>query len=584
MKPGRWKWAVVLIVACGGGMRAAAQPSIELDLRATEAYTNESIPFTISIFNHRQAEKPTIPDIPNCEITGGSSETEMSFDSRRGRSRSWIRYRYELVAFKPGDYTIPPIEVVADGKTLRTEARKLTVLPGEVSDLLQAEITAGTQRLFVGQQVAVTLSIYVRPAAYGRQQVDRSTMKRFVETAWGNLANFRDTGRGGTVRRRDSQGNEVEFYSYEFIDQLTLDQAGPLPFSEIVVGVDYPKFTRDRLGGAAVEKYRKLRIHPACDLPDVRPLPSAGRPANFTGAVGIYRIDTSARPTRVRVGDPIELTISLTGTGALESLPPPNLAAQPSLVELFRVPDEALAGRIENGRRIYSQAIRAKRGDVETIPPIEYPYFDADRGEYVIARSAPIPITVEASNALDVAALPELAVPTSTAPLAPEAIDGLRGLRVHESDLLANVSPVRMGQVLAAVLVPPGLFAIGCAWSVFSQARAGSEGRRRRQNALASALRRVDGVRDRSVQELPGEVAGALAAYLADRFDAPPGRYLGQAGVDALRERGVSGALLARIQELVQRCESAVYAGERGDANLADEARACLAELERERL
>jgi hypothetical protein len=584
MRIGWWTLALGLCVAYGGAVRAAAQPSVELDLRTDDAYTNESIPFTISIFNHRKAEKPAIPEIPNCEITGGSSETEMTLDSRRGTARNWSRYRYDLVVFKPGDYTIPPIEVVVDGKTLKTEPRKLTVLPGEVSDLLQAEITASTQRLFVGQQVTVTLTIYIRPAQYGRQQVERSTMKRFLETAWGNMANFRDTGRGGSVRRRDSQGNDVEFFAYEFIDQLRLDQAGPLPFSEIIVGVDYPKFARDRLGGVGVEKYRKLRIHPRCELPDVRPLPSEGRPPNFTGAVGAYRIDTSARPTRIRVGDPIELTISLTGTGDLDTLPPPNLAAQPSLVESFRVPDEALAGRIENGRRIYSQSIRAKRGDVEAIPPIEYPYFDADRGEYAVARSAPIAISVEASNAIDTAALPELAVPASTAPLAPEALDGLRGLRVHEHELLRTVRPVRMKHIVAAVIVPPALFALGCAWTAFSRSRAGNEFRRRQQNALPAALKRIDATRSRPAADLPGEVAAAFAAYLADRFDAPPGRFLGPAGVHELSLRNAPGPLIARCRDLIDRCESAVYAGGHGDAGLADEARECLTQLERERL
>lgn len=575
---------LLLLILSTGGLRAAAQPIVELDFRATEAYTNESIPFTITIFNYRKADKPAIPEIPNCEISGGNSQTEMTLDTRRGSSRNWVRYTYDFVAFTPADYTIPAIEVVVDGKTLKTEPRKLTVLPGEVSDLLQAEITAGTQRLFVGQQVTVTLTIYIKPALVGRQAADRSTMKRFLDTSWGSYANFRDTGRGGSVRRSDSQGNQAEFHAFEFIDQLVLDQAGPLPFSDIVVGVDYPKFMRDRLGGVSIEKTRKLRIHPACELPDVRPLPSEGRPASFTGAVGVFRIDVSARPTRVRVGDPIELSIALTGTGALDALPPPNLAAQASLVEAFRVPDEALAGRVENGRRIFSQAIRAKRGDVDAIPPIEYAYFDADRGEYAVARSAPISITVEASNSIDVSALPELAVPSNAAPLTPEAMDGLRGNRVDEAELLRTVRPLKMSHVAAVVLTPPAFFAIGWAWSALARARSGNAVRQRRQHALANALKRIDAARTRPLRDLPGELAAAIAAYLADRFDAPAGRFLGAAGVNALRERDAPEALLARCRDLIARCENAVYAGGEGDAALADRTRECLVQLERERL
>src|SRR6516162_9933180 len=41
--------------------------------------------------------------------------------------------------------------------------------------------------------------------------------------------------------------------------------------------------------------------------------PVAGRPADFSGLVGFFRISTSASPTEVRVEDPLTLTVRITG-------------------------------------------------------------------------------------------------------------------------------------------------------------------------------------------------------------------------------------------------------------------------------
>ena len=57
----------------------------------------------------------------------------------------------------------------------------------------------------------------------------------------------------------------------------------------------------------------------------VKPLPSAGRPAGFNGAVGRYTMQAKASPLEVTVGDPVTVNIQLSGQGAIESLNLPKL-------------------------------------------------------------------------------------------------------------------------------------------------------------------------------------------------------------------------------------------------------------------
>src|SRR5262245_6018297 len=47
--------------------------------------------------------------------------------------------------------------------------------------------------------------------------------------------------------------------------------------------------------------------------PGVEEPPVAGRPEDFSGLVGVYRISSSASPTEVNVEDPLTLTVRITG-------------------------------------------------------------------------------------------------------------------------------------------------------------------------------------------------------------------------------------------------------------------------------
>ncbi|MBI5864126.1 MAG: BatD family protein [Planctomycetes bacterium] len=579
LRTGRTSAAMICALAFFA-VRAAAQPSVELRIDANEAYADEATPLTLWILNYRQAGKPVLPAIPGCEFGGGSQETSMFSDGRQ--TRTTMRIHYELVAHKPGDLVIPPIEVDVDGRTLKTEPVKLTILPSQVADLLQAEITTDQKQLFVGQQVLLKLSVYLRPAIVNRQTIDRQSMKRFLKPTWGELNEFRETGKSGTQRRRDASGDAKDFYVFEYTLKMTLDRPGPLELGELAIPVDYPiSFGRDMFGEIFVEKYRRLRTQPQRLLPDVQPLPTANRPAGFTGAIGNYRIDVSARPLRVRVGDPINLTLALSGQGDLESLPPPNLAVQPGLTEKFRVPEESLAGRMENGRRIFTQTIRARTSDVREIPPIEYAFFDVERSDYAVARSAPLAITVEASNHLDASTLPEFATPSRQEPAAPEVVDGLLGNRVESESLLRAVRPVRISDVALVMIMPPAAFIAACAWSTVSQRRTTGSRQRRRQEARAIALARIETAQVQPAAQQTSAIAAAVAGYLADRLDLPPGRCAGEDGVATLQQSGADEAAVGSLREFVARCDRAAYAGGDDDQDLADLARRCIDELAR---
>ena len=137
-------------------------------------------------------------------------------------------------------------------------------------------------------------------------------------------------------------------------------------------------------------------------LLDVRPLPEEGRPADFSGLIGVYSLEASAANTEANVGDPVPFSLTIHGPEPLGELKAPALEAQPGFAAQFKpAPEGWDAGAVNDstpGQRTYSTTIRPTRDDVTQIPPIRLSYFDTATGRYEVALSKPIPLTVHPSK------------------------------------------------------------------------------------------------------------------------------------------------------------------------------------------
>lgn len=580
-----------------------AQATVELEVQTTRPYASQPFWVKVRVHNAQQTEVPDFPDLPGCQVdyVGPQSQTHVSIDNAGRQVVTEKAYQFLIVARQSGELTIPAISVVADGKTLKTKPQRLTVrdLPqsppppggrrdgrGQNRDLLLAEITCAQSKLFVGQRGSFTLTLWIKPAEYGGRPLPKSDMLRFITGSFGPF-NTQNVRTGQTPLPQDDGSTEL-YYVVELPAEFVVQQPGPLAFSDVSVGLNYPtQFSRDFFGDLRVARHVPVpRMHPAITVPDVQALPTEGRPASFSGAVGQYQLNVMAVPTNVRVGDPIQLVIDISGD-LIETLPGPALASIPKLLDGFRVPTETLAGTVSGNRKRFTQTIRAKRADVKEIPPIEFAYFDPQREEYVVARSEPIPILVSAVEQLDAADLTDITAQPSREPGSHlEARDGLRGNQTSESELLAATREVTMTQVVLTTAIPPLAFV--CFWGVSALTHSRRDhALRRRRRALRNAERRIRAALANRLPpgEFHSEIEAALAGYLADRLNEPPARFLGRAAVTFLQERGVDRELVQRCAEVLERCEQAAYGGgSDGDTSLAEAARQCAKQLEGERL
>jgi len=570
--------ASVLWAGLATSWGVGAEVTLTTDLN--KAYLNEPFLVRITVQGFQECEPPEFPasEAYTARQAGPPAESS-SYTNINGRttvSRSRV-YGYEFTPRQIGDLVVPPVRVKVDGRTLETKPVRIAVQASDADQLFWVEATAGRKRIYVGQRVPLTLSMWVKPARYGTQLLDAGTMLRQLQLTEEGLRPFRPPIRS-SQRRRAGDDAETVYYVYEMTSDFVAERAGPLTLDSIQVGVSYPG-----RGGAP----RQLRARVTGSIADVLPVPMEGRPADFNGAVGLFDIEVAATPTNVRVGDPIELTIEIFGDGPVESLPPPLLTANRQLNEDFRVPAEKLAGDVRNARRRFSVTIRPTHEGVTAVPAIEYPYFDPDAERFVVAHSKPIPLSVAPAAE---AAPPQLPGGPAAQPRATgdalQPLDGLRDIETSEPQLLAAAHPVTAGLVTTVTLVPPAAFLLTWAVMGYVQRQRGDVGRQRRQGALRAARRRITHARARPAQEMAHEVAAALTGYLADRLDEPPARFTGRAALDFLQQHGVAPDVIERWADVIARCEEAAFAGgtQTDTDALARQALGCLAALERQKL
>ena len=121
----------------------------------------------------------------------------------------------------------------------------------------------------------------------------------------------------------------------------------------------------------------------------VQPLPTHGRPREFTGAVGRFSVSAEARRREVRLGESFKLVLRIEGSGNLEFFAPPQLDHLKGFHVLGKVDDK---GRT---RRTVTYDMAPLSLAVKKVPPIRFAFFDptAPPG-YRTVETAPLPLTV----------------------------------------------------------------------------------------------------------------------------------------------------------------------------------------------
>ncbi|MBN1554270.1 MAG: BatD family protein [Phycisphaerae bacterium] len=547
----------------------AAELSLRLSSR--EAYVGAPIVARLSVDNSGAHDVPVFPDIPGVTVQplgvpARSSQTTI-INGRRSQ-RSSITYAYELTPRKEGKFVIPAVKLTADGRTLTTEPVAFVARKSDTGDLLFVDVAGGEKRAYVGEALRLTLRIWIRPYVDGQYHVKLTEADMWglispERSRWGvfakaldELAAQRQRPRGREVLRKDSEGVERSYYLYELDHVIRPAKPGRLDPGDVDIVTAYPTGLQQAdgffsMGELALSGTRPLVKQATVEPIEIRAIPTDNRPAGYNGAIGRYDISATALPKKVAVGEPLTLTLKICGEGNLETLAAPDLANLPELTKDFRVPDEPLAGVMENGAKVFTVSLRPRDANVKQIPPIRMAYFDPRIERFVTSRSESIRLHVTPAETLSldrvVSAAPNTETPKAPTPVSPAST--LTPTTVSPA-LLRQPRMLTGGRLIATLVAPP----LGCIVLATE--------RRRRRRRVDSHRRRLAGklAKERLTEaEDVTQIASTVIGYIADRLDEPARNLTAAEAVGRLRLRGGSKQILDVAADLLADCEEFRY-------------------------
>lgn len=128
--------------------------------------------------------------------------------------------------------------------------------------------------------------------------------------------------------------------------------------------------------------------------------PAAGRPTTFTGWVGQFRIEASADPTQLRVGQSVGFQIQIRGHGTTGQ--PPLIRSDSKFTERFDVVgpvgEPAVDAHGAESVWSYSYRLAPKSANVNRIPPVRWSYYDEKTRQFQTVTTSAIPLAVLPSD------------------------------------------------------------------------------------------------------------------------------------------------------------------------------------------
>lgn len=296
---------------------------------------------------------------------------------------------------------------------------------------------------------------------------------------------------------------------------------------------------------------------------EVLPIPEAGRPQPYFGAVGRFQLSASLDRDTVKVGSSVKLKLSIAGSGNFEFLRLPEVSSweQKGLHLLGQTEDRKADGISV----VYD--LTPMSDDVKEIPPVAWNWFDTTPGveKFVESKTQAMPLAVQALAAGEaLAALPEATKKTVT-----PGVDDIFDLKERGGEPRRVVDAPRV-VLWAAAFGPWIALACALAFRALRRRAQADPGRARSNAAMRSFSRALDA---------GAEPADALVGYLADRMDVNKASLIGGDLAQVLERHGAPQDLALQCAGAVERGVASRYGG--GASLSKDEAQKIVAALER---
>jgi len=345
--------------------------------------------------------------------------------------------------------------------------------------------------------------------------------------------------------------------------------ATPLRPGKVTVG---SMTGRIRVGDLFRMQRRTVRSQPFTLT--IKPLPDEGRPEGFVPShIGTFNLtarvsdNTGNTPKKLRTGQRLVLTVTVSGTGNLVGVKRPEIVDPAGR---FNVTPSSTEDHIDkdaagvHGERSFEYLLTPTKPGSFNTPEVRFAFFDPRKGAYRVAQVPGTPVTVEG---------PEIRRDQGGAAYEGEDIGPIfEGVQIHpHSRRPLAVTPLFW--VLAAI--PLALFlVVETRYRLRRRAAANPQGRRYR-GAHSNARKRLraaeQAARDGLVKDFYGQLSRALTGFVEERANLPVTGMTHDELRTRMQDVGYDAALVDRLITELENCDFARFApAASADAQMRD--------------
>lgn len=376
-----------------------AQVKFEAKTSKTQLGVNERL--RIDFTMNEDGDNFIPPSFENFKVVGGPSQSINNswVNGVRSFSKS---YTYFLAPKKRGVFTVGQSSIEIDGITYKTSPIKIKVtaavdIPKDPNDPnyiasesihLVAEIS--TTNPYLNEPVSVIYKLYVAENT-GVRNWSELDSPRYNDFWSQNIEVKRQNVKEGKYKG--------ENYRYVVLKKTVLypQKTGKLGIEPLTldVSVEVPSKRRDVFGRLMMTTTNRT-VTAGKRTIDVKPLPSNGKPNDFSGAVGSFEFNITSNKNTLKATEAFDLKLEISGKGNLKlfKLPKPNL---PSALEVYEP---------EHSEKV-STGLSGMRGSISDtytivpnaqgrypIPTVSFSYFDLNTETYKTLTSNELVVSV----------------------------------------------------------------------------------------------------------------------------------------------------------------------------------------------
>jgi len=392
-------WISLVLLSISLSAQDNDEVSFELKLSKSKLGINERLRVEFSM--NKDGDNFNPPDFKGFRVLMGPSQSISSLwvNGKRTFSKT---YSYTLAPTARGKFTIKQATIVINGETYKSLPKQVEVTAAvdKPSDQVTADDIAN-ESLHLVAEVSKT-SPYLNEAVsvvyklYISQTISVSNYRPLDNPKYNNFWSQDIPVTRINIKNGTYQGKP---FRYVVLKRVVLypQKTGKLEIEPLSldVSIDVPTNRRDFFGSRIFTQANKT-VSAGKRTLTVKELPSAGRPADFSGAVGDFDFAVTTSKTSLNASESLQAKVEVKGKGNLKlfQLPQPSL---PSALEVYEPEYEegvsttlsGMSGKVSNNYTI----VPSLRGKYP-IPSISFSYFNPKTETYATLNSEEILINV----------------------------------------------------------------------------------------------------------------------------------------------------------------------------------------------